>query len=100
MYELNPVAANAQASVAVPEGLDLDMWFVPPPREPTAQAEYEGGGGEKKKSKKGKGKDVESSVAKKKKFKQGSERVVLTPTVDETFETTEEIAQREKVLSV
>lgn len=54
-YELNPVAPNAQASVPVPDGLDLDAWIVPPPREPTAE---EGATTEKKKSKKGKEKEV------------------------------------------
>ena len=28
-YSLNPVAAEAQTSVPVPEGLDLDAWIVP-----------------------------------------------------------------------
>ncbi|GJJ13138.1 hypothetical protein Clacol_007388 [Clathrus columnatus] len=34
-YELKPVALMAQSSVPVPEGLDLDAWIVPPPREDT-----------------------------------------------------------------
>jgi AP-3 complex subunit delta-1 len=31
--ELNPVAAKAQRKVPVPEGLDLDKWINPPPKE-------------------------------------------------------------------
>ena len=31
-YELNTVAVNAQASVPIPDGLDLNAWIVPPPR--------------------------------------------------------------------
>ncbi|KAJ7610855.1 adaptin N terminal region-domain-containing protein [Roridomyces roridus] len=53
VYELNPVALAAQASVAIPDGLDLDAWIVPPPPEavvedPEAKAA--------RKAKKGKGK--------------------------------------------
>ena len=33
-YQLNPVAKVAQASVPVPEGLDLDAWIVHPPEDP------------------------------------------------------------------
>ena len=32
-YDLNPVAPTAQASVPVPQGLDLDTWIVSPPRD-------------------------------------------------------------------
>jgi len=33
-YELGPVAAAAQASVPLPDGLDLDAWIVPAMQEP------------------------------------------------------------------
>jgi AP-3 complex subunit delta-1 len=32
-YELNSVNSAAQDSITVPEGLDLDVWIVPPPQE-------------------------------------------------------------------
>lgn len=99
MYELNPVASSAQASVPIPEGLDLDAWFVPPPPEPVAQAEEESAvvSEKKKKTKKGKGKEVESSApGKKKKTKSARDEVVLTPS-NESPETPEEKALREKV---
>lgn len=60
-YELNAVAENAQELVAIPEGLDLDAWIVPPPKEflevdelPEETVEPK----KKKKSKKGKEKEV------------------------------------------
>jgi AP-3 complex subunit delta len=31
-YSLRPIAKNAQSQVAKPEGLDLDLWIVPPPK--------------------------------------------------------------------
>ncbi|KAF8956094.1 adaptin N terminal region-domain-containing protein [Flammula alnicola] len=96
VYELNPVAANAQASVAVPDGLDLDSWIVPPPREAISNIQSADGVEKKQKSKKGKGKDVDSSVSgKKKKGKENGDRVVLIP-MDSNDETQEDIAQREK----
>ncbi|KAK7464464.1 AP-3 complex subunit delta [Stygiomarasmius scandens] len=97
-YELNPVAPNAQASVAVPDGLDLDSWIIPPPVE-TKPVEIE----EKKtkKSKKGKGKELSSTKVKngKKKKKDDGDSLnggnggILTP-VD--AETEEERAERER----
>ncbi|KAF8273827.1 adaptin N terminal region-domain-containing protein [Lactarius quietus] len=32
-YEMNSVNSAAQESISVPEGLDLDVWIVPPPQE-------------------------------------------------------------------
>jgi AP-3 complex subunit delta-1 len=98
VYELNPVASSAQASVPIPEGLDLDAWFVPPPPEPVAHAEEESAVVEKKKkAKKGKAKEVESpSAGKKKKTKSTQDEVILTPS-NESPETLEEKALREKV---
>ncbi|KAF8899233.1 Ap3d1 protein [Infundibulicybe gibba] len=61
IHELNPVALNAQASVPIPDGLDLDAWIVPPPPEakviePSELLEKKGKSS--KKVKKGKGKEV------------------------------------------
>lgn len=98
-YELNPVAANAQASVPVPEGLDLDSWIMPPPREvvPDIRADEGGDGTEKrkKKSKKGKDKAVELSITGKKKVKGNGAQVVLAPLNGD--ETPEERVDRERV---
>ncbi|KAF8488683.1 adaptin N terminal region-domain-containing protein [Gautieria morchelliformis] len=60
-YELNPVAREAQASVPVPDGLDLDAWIVPPPREDALETATTGGAtnGAAVKKKKGKGKGKE-----------------------------------------
>ena len=56
VYELHPVAPEAQASVAPPEGLDLDAWIVPLAKpvihEPVAQEQKK-----KKKVRKEKGKE-------------------------------------------
>ncbi|KAH9486426.1 AP-3 complex subunit delta-1 [Psilocybe cubensis] len=98
VYELNPVATHAQASVPLPEGLDLDAWIVPPPREVTPQLEKpEADGAEKKKKKvkKGKGKEEASSSNKKKIAKAKINSEVLTPVESDT-ESPEERALREK----
>jgi len=95
-YELNPVALHAQESVAVPEGLDLDEWFVPPPRETVLD---DLGEKEKKKTKKGKGKDTGLSAGKKKKTPRNEQAVVLVP-VDTEEESPEDRALREKVQQV
>ncbi|THV06465.1 Ap3d1 protein [Dendrothele bispora CBS 962.96] len=98
-HELNPVAAQAQSRVPVPEGLDLDSWIIPPPEEPKPTPEEK----KIKKNKKGKGKEVLSTKVKngKKKKRGDSEGIygnggssdVLTP-VD--AETEEERAERER----
>ncbi|KAF8203875.1 adaptin N terminal region-domain-containing protein [Pholiota molesta] len=98
-YELNPVATNAQASVPVPEGLDLDAWIVPPPREVVQVKADEGDDDHEKKakkSKKGKGKNVESTaIGKKRKTKENGNQVLLLPIESDT-ETLEEKMLREK----
>lgn len=97
VYELNPVAAHAQVSIAVPDDLDLDTWIVPPPREVILASN--GDINEKKKHiKKGKGKEVSSSATGKKKIPRNGEQTVLTA-VDSDYETPEEKVQREKVKS-
>lgn len=61
-YQLNPVAPEAQASIPVPEGLDLDAWIVPQAK-PAVREPVEGQDGQKKRrDKKGKAKDTGSSV--------------------------------------
>ncbi|KAF9453879.1 Ap3d1 protein [Macrolepiota fuliginosa MF-IS2] len=62
-YELNPVASNAQASVPVPDGLDLDAWIVPPPQEPVVMVDNVTPE-KKKKSRKGKEKEVNGNKRK------------------------------------
>ncbi|GLB43563.1 putative part of the AP-3 complex, an adaptor-related complex which is not clathrin-associated [Lyophyllum shimeji] len=93
-YELNPVATNAQASVPTPEGLDLDAWIVPPPREAVPEEPAER---KVKKGKKGKAKEgAEGKIKRSKKKQQQDEMVygdVLTPAEPEV-ETPEEIAAR------
>ncbi|KAH9049511.1 Adaptor protein complex AP-3 delta subunit [Lactarius hengduanensis] len=70
-YELNSVNFAAQDSISVPEGLDLDVWIVPPPQEflmPAAAGADDLQEGEhlptkKKVKSKGKGKARSSKVA-------------------------------------
>ncbi|KAF8665329.1 hypothetical protein AX16_000348 [Volvariella volvacea WC 439] len=102
-YDLNPVALNAQASVPIPDGLDLDAWIVPPPKEPDPAPVVSEG--KTKKSKKGKEKAKEKDInglsrgKKKKRDKENdheiidSPHVVLTPAEEET---PEERAERER----
>ncbi|KAL5536063.1 APL5 [Sanghuangporus sanghuang] len=60
-YELNPVAPEAQASVPVPEGLDLDAWIVPQ-AQPKIDEPVEVEAKKKKKDRKGKGKEKEKGA--------------------------------------
>ncbi|KAF9566934.1 Ap3d1 protein [Agrocybe pediades] len=99
-YELNPVAVQAQESVAIPEGLNLDEWIVPPPREAVVQQlpdedDY-ATEKKKKKTKKGKGKDTLTSSSKKKKTATNEEQDVLVPVEREEEESPEDRALREK----
>ncbi|KAF9469633.1 Ap3d1 protein [Collybia nuda] len=93
-YELGPVALSAQESIYVPEGLDLDAWIVPPPREVAPVEEV---GEKKKKSKKGKGKETDGGKVKntKKKVREDDYGDVLIP-LEPDIETPEEIAERAK----
>ncbi|KAK7040144.1 AP-3 complex subunit delta [Paramarasmius palmivorus] len=96
-YPLNPVAQTAQASVPVPEGLDLDAWIIPPPAVVELKMDEEK---KAKKSKKGKGKEVDGSKSRNAKKRReeanGNETNgdVLIPTVEP--ESPEERAEREK----
>ena len=86
------MAKAAQASVPVPEGLDLDAWIVHPP-EDSVQDVAESTD-LKKKSKKGKGKDTSGEKKNsKKKRKDDDELIALEPEV----ETAEDRAERERV---
>lgn len=87
--------------VPIPEGLDLDKWFVPPPPEPVLERAESGE--KKKKSKKGKEKQVNGG----KKERKGRKVVkdvsldvpggeTLAPLYTET-ESAEDIAERERV---
>ncbi|KAJ7070698.1 adaptin N terminal region-domain-containing protein [Mycena amicta] len=95
-YELNPVALLAQASVPVPEGLDLDVWFVAPPPEPVVEPEVKARKGGKGK---GKGKEVNGSKSKSKKKADDGNGVVLTPLQDEAENTPETAEERERRLA-
>ncbi|KAI0094397.1 Ap3d1 protein [Irpex rosettiformis] len=96
-YELNPVAASAQASVPIPDGLDLDAWIVPPPKEETEEAGGADGGADVvkvRKAKKGKGKaGIGGKTKKQKQVDLYEEEDVLSAPV----ETEEEKAERERV---
>ncbi|THH19000.1 hypothetical protein EW146_g2089 [Bondarzewia mesenterica] len=101
-YDLNPVAAAAQSHVPVPEGLVLEEWIVPPPKDPVAEHEVSETLDEEDrpaKKNKGKGKAKTTNGAKingdKKKKKKAGERAVLTP-VEKAVETPEERAERER----
>ena len=90
-YPLNPVASTAQASVPIPEGLDLDAWIVPPPKD-----EELGESTDRKKSKKGKEKEGSRSRKSGKKKQRPENEVTLTPAEPEV-ETPDERAERERV---
>ncbi|KAF8627249.1 hypothetical protein AX15_004456 [Amanita polypyramis BW_CC] len=100
-YSLNPVANMAQASVPVPEGLDLDTWIVPPPKESTMDELVEPTDRKKKgKKTKGKGKETtndksDKKSGKKKRKDEESGLIVLSPAEPE-IETAEERAERER----
>ncbi|PPQ99510.1 hypothetical protein CVT24_005300 [Panaeolus cyanescens] len=93
-YELNPVATTAQASVPIPEGLDLDAWIVPPPPVNTSTDDVHT---EKNKKKSSKGKEaVTSGKKKKKKTKDIEDSVQESLAPIEVEETPEERALREQ----
>ncbi len=114
-YELNTVAVNAQASVPIPDGLDLNAWIVPPPRggrgweggeqedeqEGKDQDTEEAGNGERKvrKGKKGKGRAKDTGVPKlkgKKRRDVGTDDTLMPVSV-EVEETEVEREERERV---
>ena len=96
-YELNPVAATAQASVVPPEGLNLDAWFVEPPSDVTHVQAGDADVGKTKKLKKGKARDLafNANLSRKKTSKNGDEALINT--LESDVKTSEEIALRDKV---
>jgi AP-3 complex subunit delta-1 len=98
-HELNPVASIAQASVPVPEGLDLDAWIVPSMQDRVTEEGDDGDVTERKVKRNKKGKDKESAnrmkvKSGKKKQKEGHYQEELAPQEEETAE---EKAERERV---
>lgn len=98
-YELNPVANCAQASVPIPEGLDLDAWIVSPPQEPPAISRQGDDQTKKKKTKsrKAKGKEVRTTNGRKEKATRIDNLELLAP-VESDSEPPEERALHEQVL--
>lgn len=78
-YELNPVAANAQASVPIPEGLDLDAWIVPSEALACAEDADDGIESQFKTSKKGKEREMNGKSKKGKKKRKDDSNVVANP---------------------
>ncbi|RPD64688.1 Adaptor protein complex AP-3 delta subunit [Lentinus tigrinus ALCF2SS1-7] len=101
-YELNAVALTAQASVPVPEGLDLEAWIVPPQEEPvlsqdTATEEApEGKRVKKGKKDTGKTKRKGKGKGKAREDESGDEEGGHAPATP-VAETAEERAERERV---
>ncbi|KAI0783126.1 Adaptor protein complex AP-3 delta subunit [Abortiporus biennis] len=102
-YELNTVAVTAQVSVPIPEGLDLNAWIVPPPREEMESGVpdlgEEGTGIHRvKKGKKGKGKETGGvrvkGTKKRRTTTEGSVEILIPD--HELEETEEERIVREK----
>jgi len=92
-YPLNPVAPAAQANVPIPDGLDLDNWIVPPPKNVVpAPTTGEDERGRRPKKRKGKKTEANGRVKEKAANKPLQEDVlILAP------ETEEEKAERERV---
>lgn len=89
-YELNPVASIAQASVPVPDGLDLDVWIVP-----SMQEQQDDGDVPERKTKKSKsGKEKESTSKSRVK---GGKKKQKGEGYQEDPETAEDKAERERV---
>lgn len=98
-HELNPVASIAQASVPVPDGLDLDAWIVPSMQDRVAEEGDDGDVTERKIKRNKKGKEKESGSRTKvkggkKKQKEGGYQEELAPQEEETAE---EKAERERL---
>jgi len=98
-YELNPVASIAQASVPVPDGLDLDAWIVPSMQERVVDEQDDGDLTERKTKRSKKGKERESTS--KTKVKGGKKKQKVDGQLEELApqeeETAEEKAERERV---
>lgn len=96
-YELGPVAPAAQASVPVPEGLDLDAWIVPAMQEPLVDDESQLVKKRVKKSKKGKEKETPNQTRAKGGKKRMEDSTVEELVPQEPEGTAEERAERERV---
>lgn len=99
-YELNPVALAAQASVPVPDGLDLDAWIVPSMQAPLPDEDESGEVADEKKvkkSKKGKEKEKDGRTRSKGTKKRKEDEIIEELIPREEVETPEEIAERERV---
>jgi len=96
-HELNPVALVAQASVPIPDGLDLDAWIIPSQQERVVEEDEEDVVRKVKKSKKGKGKETNGVKSKNGKRKQKDDEPRDDYTPGPEIETTEERAERERV---
>ena len=94
-YDLNPVAREAQASVPVPEGLDLDSWIITPPKEDLLEGRDATTNGMAKK-KKSKGKERAGTSAGKVKSVRKKEKSVAEVNI-QPEETPEEMAEQERV---
>lgn len=92
------MALVAQASVPIPDGLDLDAWIVPSQRERVVEEDEEDVVRKVKKSKKGKGKETNGVKSKsgKRRQKDDEPRDDYTPP-EPVIETAEERAERERV---
>lgn len=98
--ELAPVAPSAQASVPRPTGIDLDAWIVPPPAPSKTASDSDGETVLRKNGKnKGKGKEkaVDGEPTKRKKKKRDAVTDAASSEAQETAETPEERAERERV---
>ncbi|TFY81023.1 hypothetical protein EWM64_g2988 [Hericium alpestre] len=94
---IEPVAAAAQASVPIPDGLDLDSWIGPPPKEPVAISETVDDEDRPARTKaKGKGKAKDSNGISGKKRKKVRNGDTLAPSPVPEKETAEERAERER----
>ena len=92
------MALTAQASVPVPNGLDLDAWIVPSQREYVTEEDADDAVRKVKKGKKGKGKETNGMKVKagKRRQREDDPRDAYSPPEPEA-ETEAERAERERV---
>lgn len=96
-YTLNPVAPEAQSSVPVPEGLDLDAWIVPEANVALRHEKEKTTEKKKKKDKKGKSKETGSTREREERHGSRSSRT----NTHEAGRTQEEIrAEQEEIAKV
>ncbi|CCL98144.1 uncharacterized protein FIBRA_00138 [Fibroporia radiculosa] len=100
-YELNAVALTAQASIAIPDGLNLDAWIVSPPIDTVEAGELDDvePAEERRKMKSRKGKEKDNSGKRKSKKKavgDTEDEVIVGTSTPYTFETEKERTERER----